>query len=550
MEKLRHFRESNIDSEFNGYNECEKIVLNNMKENFSDLCLSIQQFLDTDKQRYISQFSMAKLCFRLTQIMNEEFLFNHFQNIVLPSIINYIYNNQMYSKELEPKAQQFIQSSVILCKELLSFWAHVYPQTPDFSTSKFLSEYQIFKKQQKENKIDKTKKSQYIYIKEQFKIHLVYKAIKDKWKRQNLVSEFNISDEERSPQLSSRDNLNPPLQDQNKEQLQQELDDLIKQINEKKKELDQKKKELEDVEINIQKKTEEFQHLPNSISNQSKSTEAEQFRSSGTSNSSIYNKQIFDSTFNFDDEKFPIKKQFEDIPLVSIDTSYPQKKRRLLDGRGVFHVHENFLLARQQILNENTMDLVIYLKCIENPMKDLLFQVLCQGKLQKQNTLGGDKQNLLPGEQIKFEIRDIDKSLLIDNDIEIKLNIDWKQSFPETICFYLKLTNIVSYNYAIEADLVKEYQNIPKVLISKEFIFDSEVFPNGLEDIQKCIQYSINYKQKNQLLFSGSLNNNAFICRITLNQEGQAQVIIKKLQNEELAKRLIIAYIEALQKID
>ncbi|CAK87625.1 unnamed protein product (macronuclear) [Paramecium tetraurelia] len=565
MEKLKQYRESNLDQEFNGYNECERIVLNNMKGNFSDLCLSIQQSLDNDKQRYISQFSMVKLCFRLTLKKNEEFLFAHFQNIVLPSIRSYIFNNQNYSKELEPKAQQFILSSVILCKELLSFWAHAYPQTSDYSTSKFLSEYQIYKKQQKENAIVITKKNQYTYLKQNFYVDKNYKFIKDKWKRQNLVSDF-VSDEEPETQSNSNDNKvnntfqkeihqdNKPQiinndQAENKQEGKQILDNLNKQISER-------KKELEQLDTLVSKRKKELQQLDNSISSQPKTADSDQSHTSRMLGSSQNNKDIFDSMFNFDGEKFPIKKQYEDIPLVSIDTSYPQKKRRLLDGQGVFHVQENFLLARQQKIYDNTIDVAIYLKCIEKPMKDLQVQIKCEDRCNNINILEciypnlKENNNLEPEQQIRLELRNIDKSLLTQNDIEVEINIDWQQGFPEIITFYLKLTNIVTYNYAIEQELVKEYQNIPKVLISKQFSFDSEVFPNGLEDVQKCIQYSINYKVKNQLLLSGSLNKNAFICRITLDEEGKASVIIKKLQNEELAKRLTLAYIEALQRID
>lgn len=60
----------------------------------------------------------------------------------------------------------------------------------------------------------------------------------------------------------------------------------------------------------------------------------------------INGKQIFETNFNFECDKEYFKQSDGTTPLVSIDTSYPDKKKRLLDGRGLFHISEYYLLAR------------------------------------------------------------------------------------------------------------------------------------------------------------------------------------------------------------
>ncbi|CAD8180061.1 unnamed protein product [Paramecium pentaurelia] len=575
MEKLKLYIESNQDQEFKGYMECEKIISKNMKENFRELCLRIQQFLDNDKSRYICQFCIIKLCYKLTIDIkyNEEFLFEHFQNIVLPSIINYIYNNQMYSKQLEPKVQQYILSSVTMCKELVSYFAHVYPQTKDYQPSKFLCQYQIYKKQQKENQFQIEKKKNYQYLKKNFiNIDQNYKQIKQQWKSQNLVQDvvFMSDNESNSTEVQSAEifqqvNLNSQKKDQfiqsiekqqqnipeeiekeKKDQLQQILDNLQKQI-------DQKKLELQNITQEVLKKQKEHQQLQNQIVSQIKSistTDGNQSNICKISNISIHEKQIFDPNFNFECDKQYIIQSDEPIPLVQIDKSYPDKKKRLLDGRGLFQISEYYLLARQLKFNQNTLDMAIYLKCIQNSIRQLKVQIKCEVSNEVYSNLN-ENNNLKPEQQVRFEIRNIQKSQLYQKDIKIELIIESDEIILEETTFYLKLTNIVEYTIANEQELVKEYQSIPKILTSKPFKFDDETFPNGLFDVQKCIQCSLNYKdQGRSLFFSGSIYDQQFICRITLDEEKQAQVNIKQLQqDEELCKRLVLSYIEALNKI-
>ncbi|CAD8116910.1 unnamed protein product [Paramecium sonneborni] len=555
MNQLRSFIQSSENEDFKYLTECKRIIKTGKQEEFEELCISIKQFLVNDLQRHVSQFSILNLCQLLTKENNQEFNYEHFQKIVLPVIVQYIFINQMYSKELPPKTQQYIKSSITISEELLGYWAHVFPQTQNLQISQFLIEYQLFKKKQQEKGMPILKKKKYEYLKDTIdKTHPNYKEIKQQWKRSQAEDMLRKNNEFEKDQndIQTIDNYEQPKQEQIHPQKQEQLSEIDQQIINKKQEQDQLIQEIEKLKVlkeTLSSDVKLMQQIQqqNSTMNYSKMNGTKSTNVSETITSCfIQGKLIFDEEFQVDNQKNYMTKSSGKYPLCIIDTSYPEKKKRLLDGRGLFHIGEGYQLARDFKLNQNTIDIAIYLICVKKRISDLRVWILPKYEIFSNHHLN---KNLAVGKQVLFEIRNIPKQQLIHEDIKIDIVIDSIEIMREEVSFQLKITNIINYQHMIEEDLIKEYQEIKKVLCSKDFLFDSEVFPNGLADVQKCIQHSIIYKNQRQLLVSGNINDQQFIFRIILDQQGNAEVNLKGLEcNDEITNRLIQTYIDVLQK--